>query len=196
MSDKTCFLVCAIGANESETRKHADQLLNHIIKPVAESKGYNVIRADKILETDVITDSIIENLLNADLVIADLSVPNPNVYYELGYRAALKKPLIQIISEGVELPFDLKVTRTFSYSMTDPDKIEGFKHTLSSLIDNLEDKQTEIQTTSTQIGQEMGMMFATTVISDMLQNPESSMKYVGMFKALAEMKKAIDDSSK
>ncbi|MGE8207862.1 hypothetical protein ACQKP0_25710 [Heyndrickxia sp. NPDC080065] len=79
--NKTCFVVSPIGSNESETRKRADQVLRHIIEPCVKKKGYSeVIRADKISDPGTITYQIIDQIVNADLVIADLSEHNPNVF--------------------------------------------------------------------------------------------------------------------
>ena len=82
-----------------------------------------------------ITDQIIRNLFNADIVIADISgeEPNPNVMYELGVRLALSEKPVILIREGDKsdsIPFDLKTYHTEFY---DP-----FQH--EKLIDLLVDK--------------------------------------------------------
>lgn len=196
MNQKVCFLVCPIGEKASITRQNSDKLLKFVIQPVAESKGYTIIRADKILDTDIITDTIMHYLEEAELIIADLSERNPNVYYELGYRAALNKPLIQLIRNGEKLPFDLSVTRTFSYDLSDPEKIEEIKATLSKLIDSVESRQAELavvaQSTDS-FGAEIGQMIATGMFKDMIENPQNSSKYVEFVKNLGAMKKLIDE---
>lgn len=196
MNQKVCFLVCPIGEEASITRQNSNKLLKFVIEPIVESKGYTVVRADKILDTDIITDTIMRYLEEAELIIADLSERNPNVYYELGYRAALKKPLIQLIRNGETLPFDLSVTRTFSYDLSDPEKIEDIKSTLSKLIDSVESRQAELavvaQSTDS-LGAEIGQIIATGMFKDMIENPQNSSKYVEFVKNLGAMKKAIDE---
>lgn len=196
MNQKVCFLVCPIGEEMSATRQNSDKLLKYVIEPVAESKGYTVVRADKILDTDIITDTIMRYLEEAELIIADLSERNPNVYYELGYRAALKRPLIQLIKGGESLPFDLSVTRTFSYDLSDPDEIEKTKSTLSQLVDSIESRQAELAVvahSTDSFGAEIGQMIAAGMLNDMIENPQNSSKYVELFRNLGEMKKVIDE---
>ncbi|WP_084421185.1 hypothetical protein [Henriciella litoralis] len=110
-----CFVISPIGEEDSETRRNADRALSYIITPPLEAAGYTVVRADKIEKTGIITTQIIEKVLECDLLVADLSGRNPNVFYELALRHAAKKPFIQIIRKGDELPFDVAATRTIRY---------------------------------------------------------------------------------
>jgi len=52
-----------------------------------------VIRADKISEPGIITTQIIGHIVDAELVIADLTDKNPNVFYELAIRHAIRNPI-------------------------------------------------------------------------------------------------------
>lgn len=134
-NQKTCFVVCPIGEEGSTIRKQSDQVLKYIIEPVCKEKGFEAIRVDKINNTDKIDSSIIEYLQTAELVIADLSEHNPNAFFELGYRKALEKPVIQIIEEENSIPFDIANVRTINYKLSDPDKIESAKTRISEVID-------------------------------------------------------------
>jgi hypothetical protein len=60
----------------------------------------------------MITGQIIEHIIRARLVVADLSFHNPNVFYELCLRHACKLPIVQIIRCADDLPFDLEQFRT------------------------------------------------------------------------------------
>ncbi len=55
------------------------------------------------------------------MVIADLTGMNPNVFYELAIRHAVRKPVVQIIHEGEHIPFDVSVTRTIHLDHRDLD---------------------------------------------------------------------------
>lgn len=81
-------------------------------------------RADRIGKPGIITSQVIERVINDELVVADLTGHNPNVFYELSLRHALRLPLIQLISEGEEIPFDVAGMRTIRYDLGDPDRIE------------------------------------------------------------------------
>lgn len=131
---RTCFVVSPIGSDETETRRRSDQVLKHIIRPVCKENDYEVIRVDKISDSDSINQTIIKYLKESELVITDLTDHNPNVFFESGYRLAIDKPMIQLISEDQQLPFDVSTTRTINYKLEDPDKVEGTKQKLSETI--------------------------------------------------------------
>lgn len=77
---KTCFVVSPIGETDSEIRSNADKLFKYIISPVCESCGFEPVRVDQINDSDSITQTIIDKLLSSELVIADISGHNPNVF--------------------------------------------------------------------------------------------------------------------
>ena len=116
--DKVCFIITPIGKEGTEIRKNADEVLEYIINPVCDSFGYSVVRADKMTNSGLITKAIIEQIISADLVIADLTGSNPNVFYELAIRHSYRKPAIQIIKGDVNIPFDIANMRTISYETT------------------------------------------------------------------------------
>lgn len=116
--DKVCFIITPIGKEGTEIRKNADEVLEYIINPVCDSFGYSVVRADKMTNSGLITKAIIEQIISADLVIADLTGSNPNVFYELAIRHSYRKPAIQIIKGDVNIPFDVANMRTISYETT------------------------------------------------------------------------------
>lgn len=114
---KKCFVISPIGPEGSEIRKNADETLEFVINPACQSKNYEVIRADKISDNGMITQSIIENLLQADIAIADLSDRNPNVFYELAVRHSYGLPVIQITRDD-DIPFDVHDVRTIKFDLS------------------------------------------------------------------------------
>lgn len=119
MEEKNCFVIAPIGELDSDTRKRSDQILKHIIKPAVSSCGYKAIRADEIDKPGIITSQVIQRVVNDPLVIADLTERNPNVFYELAIRHAIRKPLVQLIQKGERIPFDVAGTRTIQVDHTD-----------------------------------------------------------------------------
>jgi hypothetical protein len=69
------------------------------------------------------------------LVIADLTDQNPDVFYELAIRHALRKPIIQIIRSGHTIPFDIRAVRTVFYDLGDPDALEAAQGQLRSFVE-------------------------------------------------------------
>jgi len=132
--DKMCFVIAPIGDAESDTRRRSDQILKHIIAPAAESCGYKTIRADQISEPGIITSQVIQHIVDDPLVIADLTGRNPNVFYELAIRHAIKKPLVQIIKKGEAIPFDVAGTRTVHVDHHDLDSVEDAKKEITKQI--------------------------------------------------------------
>ena len=127
MSKGTCFIIAPIGEPESDTRRRSDKLLKYIFRPAASECGYEAVRADDISEPGIITSQVIQHIVEDPMVIADLSGWNPNVFYELAIRHALKKPLVQIISRHEKVPFDIAMTRTIFIDIQDLDSVEEAK---------------------------------------------------------------------
>lgn len=82
------------------------EVLRSLITPAAVSAGFNVETANR-QGSDVIQSTIVNELLDADLVIADLTDHNPNVLFELGLRMAVEKPVALIKAAGTGKVFDV-----------------------------------------------------------------------------------------
>ena len=93
-----------------------DDVYEYLIKGALSEAGFNVIRADDIRNQRNILADIVEGIVKSDLVIADLSTTNPNVYYELGLAHALSKPVILLAQEINDVPFDLRSYRILTYT--------------------------------------------------------------------------------
>lgn len=143
---KSCFVIMPIGDESSDTRRRSDQVLKHIIKPAAESCGYSAIRADEIDKPGLITSQVIQRVIDDPLVIADLSETNPNVFYELAIRHAIRKPLVQIIEKGQRIPFDVAGTRTVHVDHKDLDSVSSAKEEIVRQIKQLEADPSDLET--------------------------------------------------
>ena len=134
---KTCFVICPIGSPDSETRRRSDDLLDFIIQPVLKDLNVEVKRADLIGAPGDITVQIITELNKSDLIIADLTDKNANVFYELAICHALKKPVIHFIKKGDDVPFDLQQNRVVLYDTTNPRMLEPAQQELKKEMENL-----------------------------------------------------------
>jgi len=129
---KTCFVIAPIGDEKSSTRDRSDKVLRHLIAPVLAGHGYEApVRADHIASPGMITSQVIQHLVDDDMVIADLSAANPNVYYELAVRHMVRRPLVQIIEKGEPIPFDVAGSRTIVFDHHDLDSVESARTHLS-----------------------------------------------------------------
>src|SRR5207249_8140144 len=92
-----------------------DNVYAEAVKPALTGLGLACYRAGDD-NTRNIPNRIVREIIQADLVIADVSEPNPNVFYELGVSHALANKTIMISQEIRNLPFDIYSEFTIKYS--------------------------------------------------------------------------------
>lgn len=143
---RICFVIAPIGEEGTEIRRRSDQVLKHIITPAANQCGYKTVRADTISEPGMITSQVIQHLVEDQLVIADLTGRNPNVFYELAVRHAVRKPCVQIIQMGEPIPFDVSQSRTIQVDHHDLDSVARCIDELVKQIRVVEKDATDIDT--------------------------------------------------
>ena len=119
---RTCFVVMPFGKKtDFQTGRvlDLDRTYAAIIKPAVEEAGLQCLRADEIMHSGVIDLPVFEQLLEADLVIADLSTLQANTIYVLGLRHALRP-------SGTILIAELQVKNPFDFSHMTP--IRSYQH--------------------------------------------------------------------
>jgi len=108
-----CFVIMPISVPEEmiknkiyEDKNHFKLVYEHIIKPaILENEWKPIFPETK--GSDIIISDIIDHLLNSEMVVCDISILNPNVFYEAGIRTALNKPIAYIKDDTtVTIPFD------------------------------------------------------------------------------------------
>ena len=93
-----------------------NEIYNLFIASTLNEIGYNVFRADDIVSQRNILEDIISSIYESDLIVADLTGSNPNVYYELGVAHTFGKPVILLSQSVSDLPFDLRSYRVIQYN--------------------------------------------------------------------------------
>jgi hypothetical protein len=119
-----CFMVMpfgvkptGLGPGEGPAKVDFQALWFDVLEPAITDLGYEPVRADQELGALIIVD-MIQRLAISDLVIADISIANANVYYELGVRHAAKPAHCVIIAAGWAKPvFDLAQIRHITYKL-------------------------------------------------------------------------------
>ena len=137
LSKKTCFVISPIGEDGTDIRKRADQVLRYIIREALEPRGYVVSRADDIAKPGSITTQVIESIWRSDLVIADLTDQNPNVFYELAVRHAMQRSIVHMIQGTQRIPFDIADFRTIYFDL-DLDGAAKARRELCAQVDEVE----------------------------------------------------------
>jgi len=144
-NQKRCFVVMGFGIKtDFATGRKLDLNKSYrlLVKPVIEAKGLVCIRADEIPHSGSIDIPMYLELLQADVVVADLSTANPNALYELGVRHALRPRTTIVISEDkMPYPFDLNHIKITSYNhlgdAIDFEEVERFRKVLGETLDSV-----------------------------------------------------------
>lgn len=89
--------------------------MDSLFVPALQEAGYEAV-TPVMSGAYLIHDQIVKHLEQADLVLCDLSQHNPNVFFELGVRTSLDKPIALVRDEFTEIPFDTGAINTYAYS--------------------------------------------------------------------------------
>lgn len=144
MAKETCFVIMAIGDQDYgqtkmtsiDLKKRYDDLIKEAI--LKARPQYEVKRADEITLSGTITTDIITRIMHSDIVVADVTYPNPNVFYELGLRHACRPGTIIIRDKnGPRAPFDIAHLRHIEYQNT-PSGLKELASTLDKFFEHHE----------------------------------------------------------
>jgi len=139
MNEKKLFFISPIGEEESEIRRHFNDV-KLIVELCASQLGYEFVSPDLTDGPVDLHTQILENLEKSDIVVADIAFNNPNVFYELTIRMALNKPIVIIQSSKNKIPFDIISLSVISFDWADSDKrasvIEKIKSQINSFKEN------------------------------------------------------------
>jgi hypothetical protein len=121
-----CFMVMPFGVKETHTpggppKVNFDLLWEKVFKPLIEKLGYEPVRADVDLGASIIRD-MIERLALSDLVLADVTIANANVFYEVGIRhAACESGCVLVAASWAKAPFDTQSMRREPFELAGSD---------------------------------------------------------------------------
>lgn len=180
---KKCFVITPIGAPNSDIRRKIDGVISSAIKPVLNGK-YEVIVSHEETNSGSIKSSIIKNIYDCDLVIANLTTQNPNVMYEVAIRHAVAKPIIHITEDVKDLPFDINDQRTIEYK----DDMYG----VIELRDKLDKMVSDIETSTEKISNPVvDSLKITNIINVQENNMDISDAIITMLSQLKEVNSRV-----
>ena len=119
----TCFILMSYGRRADPTRLDQpeidfDRLYDDAIGPAVELAGMQPIRADRDEGGGIIHKAMLERLILCDFAVAELTLPNANVYYELGVRhTSRRNTTLLLLADHVKLPFDLAPVGALPYTI-------------------------------------------------------------------------------
>ncbi len=119
----TCFIIQPFDSGKF------DQRFDEIFKPALKRAGLEPYRVDQDPGVEIPIKAIEEKIVGADICLADISTDNPNVWYELGYAFASKRPVIMVCSDerGAGFPFDIQHRTVILYKSDSPSDFEKLK---------------------------------------------------------------------
>jgi tetratricopeptide (TPR) repeat protein len=116
-----CFVLMPFGRKPDGTGRiiDFDAVYSGLIAPAVLAAGMEVIRADQEEVGGTIHKPMFERLMLCDYAVADVTGANPNVYYELGVRHALRpRSTVILFAQGTALPFDIVSLRGLPYAVS------------------------------------------------------------------------------
>jgi tetratricopeptide (TPR) repeat protein len=128
-----CFMVMpystkptgALAGSGAPDKINFDRLWEAALRPAIQNAGYEAVRANEDIGALIINE-MIERLAISDLVLADVSIPNGNVYYEVGIRhAAQKQGCIMTAATWSKALFDIDQMRQIRYPLPDESISDG-----------------------------------------------------------------------
>jgi tetratricopeptide (TPR) repeat protein len=113
-----CFVLMPFGRKQDTTGRMVDfdAVYREIIAPAVTAADLDPIRADEEQVGGTIHKPMFERLMLCEFAVADVTGANPNVYYELGVRHAIRpRSTVILFAQGTVLPFDIALLRGVAY---------------------------------------------------------------------------------
>jgi hypothetical protein len=141
---RTCFVIMPFGTKKDVARKdkvHFDWVYSRIIEPAVEGLAAHGIRirctrSDKIQAAGLIHERMIAQIADADVAVVDITTQNPNVFYELGVRHALRDRVTVLLRrKGTSNPFNIGGMTTISYDV-DPRSAARARDAIANYVEN------------------------------------------------------------
>jgi hypothetical protein len=100
-------------------KKWSDDVFTQLYQLGIEDAGFAVSRGDSIVRVGELSTNVWRSIIRAGLIVADVSVQNPNVYYEIGLADALGKPIFLFTHDPTTLPADFSGEHYYEYDLQD-----------------------------------------------------------------------------
>lgn len=112
---KSCFVLMPISDPEEYPSGHFNSIYQQIFREACNLAGFEPVRADEVSQTNLIQLDILQRLVDAPMVLCDLTSHNPNTLFELGIRQAFDKPVVLVQEVGTKPIFDIGPLRYTEY---------------------------------------------------------------------------------
>jgi ActR/RegA family two-component response regulator len=140
---KKCFVIMPFSKTRSCDENQWRDIFDNTIKPAVEELGLNYVCTRANLVIGNIIKDILDNLNKADVVIADMTDRNPNVFYELGVRHALRNTTVLITQNIDDIPFDLQHYAALQYDWKTKNGKKEFREKIRTVFAEIEKDPTD-----------------------------------------------------
>jgi hypothetical protein len=104
-----------------------------MIQPAVTGAGLECVRGDELVRVGALTENVWKGIVRAGLMIADVSAPNPNVFYEIGLAHGIGKDVFVLKQDAARVPADFGGAHYYEYSLQDlPDGRNRLQAALSA----------------------------------------------------------------
>lgn len=138
---KKCFVIQPF--NEKFNTRYRD-----VFQPAITSAGLQPYRVDEDFGVVAPINSIQEEIRNSSICLADITLDNPNVWYELGYAHAIGKDVVMLCGserEGDKFPFDVRHLTINRYDLSSLPSYDKLKDLISNRLTALLKKQNNVK---------------------------------------------------
>lgn len=138
MTPKMCYVIMPFSETASCTQEEWTRVFEDLIKPAVEEAGLGYVCRRSEATTGSIIRHIVEHLYDSDVVVADVTDRNANVFYELGVRHALKNRTIIIAQKREHIPSDLYGYANHVYDWRTEDGHTDLRDKMRQLLEHIE----------------------------------------------------------
>ncbi len=135
---RTCFVIMPFSTTESCSEDEWTLLFEALFKPAIEGAGLDYECRRSVATRGNIVASILQELKESYVVLADLTDHNANVFYELGVRHSLKDRTILVAQKEEDIPFDLRAYAYHIYDWLTEDGKEAFTTRITELLSEID----------------------------------------------------------
>jgi len=131
-----------------------DKRFDEVYKEAIEDAGFDPYRVDRDDSASIPIVNIESGIKNSSACFADISVDNPNVWFELGYAICANKPLCLVCSnDRYHFPFDVQHRKIIRYKTTSPSDFLDLRNSITNRLKAIQEQDLNIETMIREIPQ-------------------------------------------
>jgi hypothetical protein len=152
--ERACYVALPFGTKEVDGRQvDFDAAYHEVFEPailavsLPGGGSLQAVRADNALLSGRMSEELIRYLEYSRIVLADITAPNANVFYELGRRHRARATGTMVVAQrGARIPFDLGSTRVITYSCESSPAAEASRRLLTDAMQSMVAAEAESKT--------------------------------------------------